>query len=284
MIWASINKEVRTVWVENLWYQHTLQVTGHGLLPRKVRMKIQHRLVIKAKNNVLWLYSDLRLLKASEFTCMSPDPTNAIKLQSLLTCREPSRNNDDETPSTKFARLLPRFWNGNERYLLSKLITNWSVKYFTHWKSYYPVPELAMDLSAIAKLNPISVLPVDKRNITKMREWASEHEQCVRQLTVRQQTTKFSAGTLPMSQPMGYKHTTRSSQQQCGRSHWKRGRGSHRRVWRKPETALEKSLAPRVSMTLTLLPIYLRLNYVRMRIWRVMLWWVQPWKLEMADK
>ena len=108
------------------------------------------------------------------------------------------------------------------------------------------------------KLNPISVIPMDKRNIAKMREWASEHEQCVRQLTVRQQTIKFSAGTFPMSQPMGYKHATRSSQQQWGRrSHRKRGRGSHRRVWQKPETALEKSLAPEVSMALTLIPIYL---------------------------
>ena len=110
-------------------------------------------------------------------------------------------------------------------------ITNWSVKYFTHWKYYYPVPELALDLSSIAKLNPISVMPMDKRNIAKMREWASEHEQCVRQLTFRQQTIKFSASTFPMSQPMGYKHATRSSQQQWGRrSHQKRGRGSHRRV------------------------------------------------------
>lgn len=32
-----------------------------------------------------------------------------------------------------------------------------------------------------------------------MREWAREHGQCVRQLTVRQQTTKFSAGTLPLT-------------------------------------------------------------------------------------
>lgn len=33
----------------------------------------------------------------------------------------------------------------------------------------------------------------------KMREWAREHGQCVRQRTVRQQTTKFSAGTLPLT-------------------------------------------------------------------------------------
>ena len=73
-----------------------------------------------------------------------------------------------------------------------------------------------MDLSAITKLNPIPVVPMDKTNIAKMREWASEHGQCVRQLTVRQQTTKFSAGTLPLLARVGYKPTTRSSQQQCG--------------------------------------------------------------------
>ena len=30
-------------------------------------------------------------------------------------CREPSHNHEDETPSTKCARLLPRFWKDNER-------------------------------------------------------------------------------------------------------------------------------------------------------------------------
>ena len=43
---------------------------------------------------------------------------------------------------------------------------------------------------------------MNRTNLAKIREWASEQGQCVRrvrQLTVRQQTTKFSAGTLPMS-------------------------------------------------------------------------------------
>ena len=40
---------------------------------------------------------------------------------------------------------------------------------------------------------------MDRDNIVKMREWAREHRLCVRQLTVRQQTTKFSAGTLPLT-------------------------------------------------------------------------------------
>ena len=51
-------------------------------------------------------------------------------------------------------------------------------------------------------LNPIPVVPMNRTNLAKIREWASEQGQCVRrvrQLTVRQQTTKFSAGTLPMS-------------------------------------------------------------------------------------
>ena len=56
-----------------------------------------------------------------------------------------------------------------------------------------------MDLSAGARLNPISIVPMDMTNIAKMNECASEHGQRLRQLTVRQQTTKFLGGTLPMS-------------------------------------------------------------------------------------
>ena len=63
------------------------------------------------------------------------------------------------------------------------------------------------------KINPIPVVSMDKMNIAKMREWVSEHGQCVRQLCVRQQTTKFSAGTLPMSARVGYKPTN------VGRNH-----------------------------------------------------------------
>jgi len=32
-----------------------------------------------------------------------------------------------------------------------------------------------------------------------MREWAVQHAKCVRQRTVRQETTKFKAGTLPLN-------------------------------------------------------------------------------------
>ena len=96
--------------------------------------------------------------------------------------------------------------------------------------------------SAIAKLNPIPVKPMDKTNIAKMREWVSKHGQCIRQLTVRQQRTKFSASTLPMSACVGYKATNV-------------GRKSLKKRKRKSSK----------SMTLTLIPIYLCLDYLRMR-------------------
>ena len=63
-----------------------------------------------------------------------------------------------------------------------KRITNWSVKYFTHRRSYYPVPEVAMDLSAIAELISIPVVPMTETNLANMGEWASEHGQCVRRI------------------------------------------------------------------------------------------------------
>ena len=95
----------------------------------------------------LMLNSSSESIRIYEFRCYKGDQAT---VSVDFGCREPSRNHEDEAPSTKFARLR---------------ITNWSTKYFTHQKSHYPVPELAMDLSAIAKLNPIPVVPMDKTNM-----------------------------------------------------------------------------------------------------------------------
>ena len=124
-----------------------------------------------------------RLLKASEF--MSPDATNAIKLQSLLILVV-----ENIHVTTKMKHPAPSLLDyyrdfGKAMTESIKRITNCSVKFFTHRKSYCAVPELTMDLSVIAQLNPIPVVPMDKTNLAKMREWASEHVQRVRQLTVR---------------------------------------------------------------------------------------------------
>ena len=53
-----------------------------------------------------------------------------------------------------------------------------------------------MDLSSIPKLNLTPTAFMNRADIVKMTEWASEHGQ----LTVMQQNTKFSAGTLPRVQ------------------------------------------------------------------------------------
>ena len=40
---------------------------------------------------------------------------------------------------------------------------------------------------------------MDSNQQQMMREWAVQHGKCVRQRTVRQETTKFKAGTLPLN-------------------------------------------------------------------------------------
>ena len=107
-----------------------------------------------------------------------------------------------------------------------------------------------MDLSAIAKLNQIPLVPIDKT-----REKASEHGQCVQQLiTVRQQTTKFSAGTLPISARVGYKPTCTNV-----------GRRSHRKkeeeVFQQHDSDFDSNLC---------------LPQLRIRRWSVMLWCLLP--------
>ena len=101
-----------------------------------------------------------RLLKASEF--VSPDATNAIKLQSLLTL---AVENLYATTKMKHPAIsLQHYFRDCGKAMRESIkgITTWSTEYFTHRKSYYPIPKLAMDLSATANLNPIPVVPMDK--------------------------------------------------------------------------------------------------------------------------
>lgn len=149
------------------------------------------------KSCELMLNSITQLLTALEV--LNPDAADAINLQSLLTLVVESLH-----ATTKIKHPAPSLLDycrvfGKAMRESVKRITNWSAKYFTHQRSYYPVPEVAMDLCNIPKLNPIPVVSMDRADIVKMREWAREHGQCVRQRTVRQQTTKFSAGTLPLT-------------------------------------------------------------------------------------
>ena len=77
-----------------------------------------------------------------------------------------------------------------------KRITKWAAKYFTHDKSYYPVPDTSMPLSALSTMALPAVQSLTKEDEAVMKEWM-ENYRPVRQGTVRSETTKDKAGALP---------------------------------------------------------------------------------------
>ena len=88
----------------------------------------------------------------------------------------------------------------NTVYESIKRVVPWAADYFTHDSSYYPVVEQATPPHAIPRMSHLK--PTRQLNATQkdqMREWASDNGRVVRQRSVRQETTKFKAGTLPLN-------------------------------------------------------------------------------------
>ena len=77
-----------------------------------------------------------------------------------------------------------------------KRITKWAAKYFTHDRSYYPVPDTSMPLSALSTMALPAIQIVTKEDEAVMKDWM-ENYRPVRQQTVRSETTKDKAGALP---------------------------------------------------------------------------------------
>ncbi len=78
----------------------------------------------------------------------------------------------------------------------------WSAHYYTKPQSYYPVPEHKVNLtiSDVPKLkHPKINQALRKEDIEKMKSWATDHGKCVKQRTIRQETTKYKCGTLPLN-------------------------------------------------------------------------------------
>jgi len=102
----------------------------------------------------------------------------------------------DEFPTVlNFGRNL-----GNSMYESIKRITNWAAYYFTNPISYYPVPETTIALKEISKLPHLGkTRRLNWNEQQMMREWAVQHGKSFRQRTVRQETTKFKADTLPLN-------------------------------------------------------------------------------------
>ena len=94
-----------------------------------------------------------------------------------------------------------------------KRTTLWAAHYFTNKKSYYPVPSNSIrfwDIPFLPPLPAVHSLHMNDEDQEYMREWARNNGKSVRQRTVRQETTKYKAGTLPLNmyeskQPVGGK-------------------------------------------------------------------------------
>ena len=81
----------------------------------------------------------------------------------------------------------------------AKRMTQLSSFYFTHSTSYYPVPSQQIHLQDIPRMTQQNLLVMSSAHQDLMRNWANTHGKCVRQRTVRQETTKYKAGTLPLN-------------------------------------------------------------------------------------
>jgi hypothetical protein len=80
-----------------------------------------------------------------------------------------------------------------------KRTTRWAAHYYTNKKSYYPIPSNSIMFWDIPFLPPLPPIEMSDENQEYMREWARDNGKSVRQRTVRQETTKYKAGTLPLN-------------------------------------------------------------------------------------
>ena len=103
--------------------------------------------------------------------------------------------NDQFSTSLQYARNL-----ANTVYESIKRVVRWAAYYYAHEKSYYPViPQITSlnPLPRMSHLKPTRKLNNGEQVLT--RGWAANYGKAVRQRTVRQETTMFKAGTLPLN-------------------------------------------------------------------------------------
>ena len=78
-------------------------------------------------------------------------------------------------------------------------MTQWFAFYITHSATYYPVPSTQIHLQDFPRMTQQNLPVMSSADQDLMRNWANTHGKCVRQSTVRQETTKYKAGTLPLN-------------------------------------------------------------------------------------
>ena len=77
----------------------------------------------------------------------------------------------------------------------AKRMTQWSAFYFTHSTSYFPVPSTQIHLQDFPRMTEQNLPVMSSADQDLMRNWANTHGNCVRQRTVRQETTMYKDGT-----------------------------------------------------------------------------------------
>ena len=101
----------------------------------------------------------------------------------------------------QFPTLLQYAQNlANTVYESIKRVVQWAAYYYTHEKSYYPVVGQATPLNALPRMSHLKpARKLNDRERESMLEWAANNGKAVRQRTVRQETSMFKAGTLPLN-------------------------------------------------------------------------------------
>ena len=83
-----------------------------------------------------------------------------------------------------------------------KRTTTWATHYFTSKKLYYPIPTNVVsfwNIPLLRLLPPLTTVSMSNVHQDFMREWARDNGKSVCQRTVRQETTKYKSGTLPLN-------------------------------------------------------------------------------------
>lgn len=152
----------------------------------------------KSRRSIEILKESLSSLR-NVFKQVNPDYLNSFKLVSTLTLVvehffSQMRSRNDMPTALEFAYLFTPAIRES-----LKQITDSGFLYFTSAKSYYELPEEMKlrfrDLPTIPK--PSSV-EMNKEEMKIIRDWRDSYGKPVRQLTVRNQSTKDKVGTLPL--------------------------------------------------------------------------------------
>ena len=139
-------------------------------------------------------------LKALKQLLKELSPNYKIDLYTCLTVQVENLHAMDHFKE-QFPTLLQYAQNlANTVYESIKRVVQWAAYYYTHEKSYYPVVSQATPLNALPQMNHLKpARKLNDREREVMLELAANNGKAVRQRTVRQETTKFKAGTLPLN-------------------------------------------------------------------------------------